>query len=394
MAQHPDQMKKIQIVLVSHQSKDRTEIISLLAEAAVQADLIVETSLPNLPPILNSHDVDVVISEIEFEKFSGLEVLATVRHKGYIPFLFIAEMFHPEVMVRAIQQGANDYLLRSELWRLPQAIERAITWSEQIVFQASASHQLVSYQRDENYAMLAAGFSHDLRNILQPLLFIPEILGTKRTDQKIQQLVNVVAECGRRGNEMAESLLTFFKGNYCRRSQISVNSLFQSVDVLLRTTMPEKVTLHMEVGHQSLSIYANFIQLQRCLINLGINAIQAMPEGGHLYFKALESPPNHLCIKVIDNGIGMSKEVLSHLFDPFFSTKPSGSGLGLISCKRIVESYGGQITVSSILKEGTQFTLELPMGIAQAVESLPKAVSLQDQSSMIFYDQKSSDCRC
>src|SRR6185312_16021687 len=130
----------------------------------------------------------------------------------------------------------------------------------------------------------------------------------------------------------------------------------------------------------------NHTELQQCLLNLCLNAIQAMPDGGKLRIETSQArldadfflpkeqtrDGRYLRISVIDNGPGMDQDVLQHLFEPFFTTKEGGTGLGLLSCKRIVASHGGLMRVVSKVGEGTAFHLYLPLGVEESdVGDLP-----------------------
>ncbi|MCC8493766.1 hybrid sensor histidine kinase/response regulator, partial [Xanthomonas hortorum pv. gardneri] len=143
--------------------------------------------------------------------------------------------------------------------------------------------------------------------------------------------------------------------------QVSVASLFQGVQMLLRSSLPDGVRLQMETIALDLTIEANYTELQQCLLNLGLNAIQAMPGGGTLILSADRHDDARVRMSVADTGVGMSDETRARLFSPFFTTKADGTGLGLISCKRIIESYGGSILVDSRLGEGTHFDMLVPM---------------------------------
>ena len=129
--------------------------------------------------------------------------------------------------------------------------------------------------------------------------------------------------------------------------------------MLLKSSLPERVSLQVEVADAELSLEANYTELQQCLLNLGLNAIQAMPAGGALSISAASAlgadGSEQVRILVRDTGVGMDADTQAQLFSPFFTTKSDGTGLGLISCKRIVESYGGRIGVDSTPGVGTCF---------------------------------------
>jgi hypothetical protein len=150
---------------------------------------------------------------------------------------------------------------------------------------------------------------------------------------------------------MAESMLSFVRGSRKPSERIEIDGLFDAVALLLRSNVPDAVRLELQVQDEGLVVDANYTELQQVMLNLAFNAIQAMPNGGRLSLTASHAGQRdgvdwmHIC--VADEGIGMDADTLSHLFNPFFTTKADGTGLGLISCKRIVEGAGGSIHVSS-----------------------------------------------
>jgi CheY-like chemotaxis protein len=163
---------------------------------------------------------------------------------------------------------------------------------------------------------------------------------------------------------MAESMLSFVRGARKAREPVPVGELFQAVQVLLQGSLPDKVTLDLQPPASPMDIDANYVELQQVLINLCLNGIQAMPAGGTLTLSARQvedAAGVGVCICVADQGVGMDEKIRKQLFTPFFTTKEDGTGLGLMSCLRIVEQYQGRIDVDSTLGQGTTFSVILPM---------------------------------
>jgi CheY-like chemotaxis protein len=193
------------------------------------------------------------------------------------------------------------------------------------------------------------------------------------------RLGNLVRDCGRRGLEMVHSMLSFARGAR-RAERVRVGTLMSAFNLLMQGSVPRSVAMELAIDDPELAFEGNHTELQQCLLNLCLNAIQAMPDGGNLrieasqqrlaedFFLAEEEPRAgcYLRISVIDSGPGMEKAVLEHLFEPFFTTKEAGTGLGLISCKRIVASHGGVMRVDSKPGTGTRFDLYIPLDELEA----------------------------
>lgn len=368
----------IDVLLVEDSPEDAELLCDQILEAGLQARFQRVDSREGLRRALDEFSPDIVLSDLSMPGFSGYEALAMVRERAEpVPFIFVSGTMGEETAVEALREGAADYIIKHNPTRLPAAVARAIREFRNEAERARVERELIRAQRLESMALLAAGLSHDLRNILQPLLIVPDLLKGKTDDPQLRQLANVVAECGRRGHEMAESMLSFVRGSRKSSERVRVGQLFQAVQLLLGSSVPHGVQLRLDVPDGELAVQANYTELQQCLLNLGLNALQAMPEGGELSLSAAavrsEDGNPWIRFSVADTGIGMSADTLARLFTPFFTTKPDGTGLGLSSCKRIVESYGGRIEVSSTPGRGTRFDMFLPAqaATAEVEESTP-----------------------
>ncbi|MEO8366691.1 MAG: ATP-binding protein [Pseudoxanthomonas sp.] len=356
---------QVRVLQVEDSEMDAELICMQLLDADLQAEFLRVDSGEALRRAIGEFKPDLVLSDLSMPGFSGYEALGIVRECAPgVPFIFVSGTMGEETAVLALQRGASDYILKDKTARLPAASARAIREARSELERERVQKELLRSQRLDCLAMLAAGLSHDLRNILQPLLIVPDLLSMHSDSPKVRKLGDVIAECGRRGHEMAESMLSFVRGSRAARERIPVASLFQAVQLLLQGSLPRQVRLQVDPVPDGLMIDANYTELQQCLLNLCLNAMQAMPEGGVLTLaadRAELAAIEYVRIRVSDTGIGMDAETQAQMFTPFFSTKSDGTGLGLMSCKRIVESYQGRIELRSQLGQGTTFELMLPV---------------------------------
>ena len=352
---------RVRVLFVEDSPEDAELLQSQLEEAGLAADFMRVEDEPGLRRALAEFGPDIVLSDLSMPGFSGHDALRIVRsHCPRLPFIYVSGTIGEDVAVAALREGANDYILKHSSARLPAAVERALREARTEDERQRAERELMRTQRLESLALLAAGLSHDLRNILQPLLIVPELIAQRSEDPRLRQLAAVVAECGRRGHEMAESMLSFVRGSRRGNEHFRVADLFHAVELLIKGSLPRTVRLEVRLAEPELALRANYTELQQCLLNLCLNAIHAMPQGGRLELAA-EGRGQEIRLSVRDTGTGMEPGTLSQLFTPFFTTKPDGTGLGLVSCKRIVESAGGRIEVASVPGEGTCFDLWLPV---------------------------------
>ena len=349
-------------VLMVEDVPEEAELMSgQILDAGLHAAFQRVESAEQLARALRTYAPDIVLSDLSMPGFTGFDALRMVRQSDpELPFIFVSGTKGEDTALAALQHGANDYIIKDQPARLPSAVARAVGDARAARERRRVESELMRAQRLESLSLLAAGLSHDLRNILQPLLVVPDLLKARTDDPQLHRLADVIAECGRRGHEMAESMLSFVRGSRKPSERVRIAHLFDAVELLLRGSLPESVSLHVRVDDATLAVDANYTELQQVLLNLALNAIQAMPGGGRLFLHA-GGDADGLRITVQDEGIGMDADTLARLFSPFFTTKPDGTGLGLMSCKRIIEACNGSIAVESTPGRGTCFVLRLPM---------------------------------
>lgn len=317
----------------------------------------------------------IVLSDLSMPGFSGQHALELLRKRDEdLPFIFVSATLGEDAAIEALRNGATDYILKQNPARLASAVRRALDEAESRRASRRAESELIRAQRFESLAMLAGGLSHDLRNLLQPLLLVGDSLQDYQDDPRLARLGKLVRDCGKRGLDMVHSMLSFASGAR-RAEQVRLGALLSAFDLLMQGSVPHTVSMELVIDDPELSFEGNHTELQQCLLNLCLNAIQAMPDGGDLRIEAAqtqltedfflpEEQPRlcrYLRISVVDSGPGMDQKVLEHLFEPFFTTKEAGTGLGLLSCKRIVSSHGGVMRVDSVPGRGTRFDLYIPL---------------------------------
>ena len=236
--------------------------------------------------------------------------------------------------------------------------------------------QFLRAQRMESIGTLAGGIAHDLNNVLSPILMAVDMLQLKTTDEASRKWLDVLRTNAERGGNMVRQVLSFARGVEGERVALQPKHLIKEIVKILRETLPKSIEINFNLPKDLWIISADATQMHQVLMNLCVNARDAMPEGGSISIKAenvfvdenyarmhLEAKPGRfVMISVADTGPGMSPEIQSRIFEPFFTTKEmtKGTGLGLSTALTIVKSHGGFINVYSELHKGSQFTLYLP----------------------------------
>lgn len=246
--------------------------------------------------------------------------------------------------------------------------------------------QFYRAQRLESVGTLASGIAHDLNNVLTPILVISQLLRLPQFNlAESQEMLQVVEESARRGANMVKQILTFTSGSGGERTTVEVAPLLQEVIKVVQQTFSKSITVCEAIPAQFLNqVFTNATQLHQLLMNLCVNARDAMPNGGTLTLTVENFEANeifaqmnldarvgqYVLITVTDTGTGIAPEVRDRIFDPFFTTKSpgQGTGLGLSTVLGIVRSDGGFVQVASEVGQGTQFKVYLPAIKTEALQ--------------------------
>jgi PAS domain S-box-containing protein len=236
--------------------------------------------------------------------------------------------------------------------------------------------QFLRAQRMESIGTLAGGIAHDLNNVLSPILMAIDMLQLKATDETSKKWFEVLRSNAQRGGNMVRQVLSFARGVEGERVALQPKHLIKEIVKILRETLPKSIEINFKIPDDLWIISADATQMHQVLMNLCVNARDAMPDGGSISIKAenvvvdenyarmhLEAKAGRfVVISVSDTGPGMSQEIQTRIFEPFFTTKEmsKGTGLGLSTALTIVKSHGGFINVYSELHKGSQFALYLP----------------------------------
>jgi PAS domain S-box-containing protein len=242
----------------------------------------------------------------------------------------------------------------------------AIYMVEDITERKRAQAALIQTEKLAIAGKLAASLAHEINNPLQSVIGCLGLAQeTLSEGQDATEFLKVGLEELRRVARIVAQLRDMYRPSMPEEMQhANVNALLKQVLTLSRKRCEEQ---GVEVVWQMVPDLPSFLvvpdQIRQVFLNLVLNAIDAMPQGGRLHIRATGTDrPIGIRISFTDSGMGIAADVLPHIFDPFYSTKPSGLGLGLFISKDIVEQHGGRIEVEREEAEGTTFTVWLPAG--------------------------------
>jgi PAS domain S-box-containing protein len=281
---------------------------------------------------------------------------------------------------RPLLVSSNWSLVRDKAAR-PRAF---LIISTDITEKKSLEAQFIRAQRMESIGTLAGGIAHDLNNILAPILVSIDFLRAdlKESSEGLESL-ETLEICARRGAELVKQVLSFARGLEGERMTVNVAHLAREVVHMLEDTLPRSISLRFGASRDLFTVSGDSTQLHQVVLNLCVNARDAMPAGGNLEV-SLENvvlddtyasmnvdarPGPYVMVQVTDTGGGIPPEIRERIFDPFFTTKEvgKGTGLGLSTSLTIVKSHGGFINVYSEPGKGTKFKVYLPSNASPVV---------------------------
>ena len=327
---------------------------------------------------LASKKWNIVICDYSMPHFSGMDALKLLRDTGSdIPFIFLSGTIGEDTAVAAVKLGAQDYLMKDNFKRLLPAIQRELDELTRRRERKRMEEQIQQLQKFEAIGRLAGGIAHDFNNALGVILAwtqlgydeLPPGSPTRAKFQAIREQAQTTAG-------LTKQLLAFARRQVLQRQNLDLNDLITQTARLLRTAIGESIDLKVVLAPDLHTVTADPTQIDQILMNLCLNARDAMPNGGRIVietqnititeeFRRIHSygvPGDYVLISISDSGIGMDRATLDHLFEPFFTTKEMGrgTGLGLATTYGIVKQHDGFINAYSEVDKGTTFRVYLP----------------------------------
>lgn len=236
--------------------------------------------------------------------------------------------------------------------------------------------QFLRAQRLESIGTLASGIAHDLNNVLAPIMMTAQLLESQMQDERSRKLLPMLISNAKRGANLVNQVLSFTRGLEGERTVLQLKHLIIEIQQIIKETFPRSIEVMIRIPPNLWTVSGDATQLHQVLMNLCVNARDAMPDGGTLTILAENflvdenyarmnidaKIGSYVVVTVIDTGTGIPPEVLDRIFEPFFSTKQTGqgTGLGLSTVLGIVKSHGGFVNVQSKPGHGSQFQVYLP----------------------------------
>jgi two-component system, cell cycle sensor histidine kinase and response regulator CckA len=290
------------------------------------------------------------------------------------------------------------------------AVEKLVIVNRDITERKQLEEQLYRSQKLEAIGRLSGGVAHDFNNLLGLMIGYSEALQDRiPPDDPYREAVDEIQNAGKRAAALTQQLLAFSRKQVLEPRILSVNTIIQDIEKMLRRLLGEDIEMQLVLSPNTCSVKADRSQIEQVILNLVVNARDAMPDGGKLIIETgnwkldrstvlrhpYVIPGPYAMLKVTDTGCGMDAELQSHIFEPFFTTKEKGkgTGLGLATAYGVIKQSGGYIWVDSEVGKGTTFRIYLPEVSAAAetvheVKATPR-IAPERRTILLVEDERS-----
>ena len=360
-------------------------------------------------------DHDVYLIDYRLGIDNGLDLLRHMVASNHpAPIILLTGQGDRDVDIEAMRAGAADYLVKSEI--NPQLLERAIRYAlerkREQEQRLNLENQLRQSQKMDAIGQMAGGIAHDFNNILTAIISyagISKHLLAK--DHPVHERLEGIEDAVKRAANLTRQLLAFASRQSTSSQAVNLNQLTINISRLLRRLISADIELVTDLATDLAIIQADSGQLEQVLVNLVVNARDAMPDGGTLTIRTgnvyLDEEDarkyldivvgEYVLLSVCDTGVGMTPELRSHIFEPFFTTKEKGrgTGLGLATCYGIVKQSKGAMLVDSVVGEGSCFNIYLPCVVEDDAERplIPQKKRSSTGAETILFAEDEDDVR-
>lgn len=393
---------RVRVLLVEDSPTD----VLLFRDAAAGStqysfEITVAARLAEALDLLETGTFDVVLTDLGLPDSQGLEALRLLRSRsGDVPIIVLTGLDDELTGVSALHEGAQDYLVKGELSE--RGLARAVRYA---IDKRLIQNQLRLSQRMEAIGQLAGGIAHDVNNMLTIIQSNAQVISEATDPVMIAESAKEIQEATVRGARLTRQLLTFSQRGVMTPRPLNLWEVIDGFDRMLRRILGETIRLDIRQRAAIPVVDADIGMIEQVLLNLAVNARDAMPAGGNLIIRlasvsltAAEAklvhgayPGTFVCLAVEDTGSGIAPEHLPHIWDPFFTTKDvgKGTGIGLATVYSIADQHRGWIQARSTLGVGTTFELFLPVSSVPPIPATPETLVICGAETILYAEDDS-----
>jgi two-component system, cell cycle sensor histidine kinase and response regulator CckA len=382
MAATVSNRKQLKVLLVEDSPLDADLLAASLDDAGYEASIERVQTSQEMRAALERSDWQVILSDYSLPAFSAPEALAIAQElQPHIPFIIVSGTVGEDTAVTALKAGASDFLVKGRLTRLVPAIERELRDASvrraRELERGALEDRLRQSQKLEGIGRLAGGVAHDFNNLLTVIIGYTEmVLDQIGPDKPISKDLEEIRSASNRAVALTRQLLAFSRKQTLNVVTMELNGIIASMRNMLERLISEDIVIRSHFADDLPPILADRAQVEQVVMNLVMNARDAMPRGGVVTIKTLVvdartvesathesvAPGRYVGLIISDTGQGMDDATQARIFEPFFTTKGAGegTGLGLATVYGVVQQLNGHIAVVSHVGQGTTFSLYFP----------------------------------
>ena len=373
----------LRVLLVEDSEPDAELLLAELSNAGYHVVAHRVQTAEEMRAALTRDAWQVVLADYGLPSFDAPAALAITHElKPDLPFIIVSGTVGEDAAIAALKAGASDFVAKSRLARLVPAIERELRDAdlrrEQARERDALAEQLRQSQKLEGIGRLAGGIAHDFNNLLTAIIGYTEmVLEQIGPDKPISQDLMEIRKASDRAVALTRQLLAFSRKQTLRVAAMEPNAIITDMGNMLQRLIGVDIDIRFELAPGLPPILADRVQMEQVVMNLVMNARDAMPKGGVITIATTVvqadavtavvhepvAPGAYVGLRFTDTGLGMTEETRRNIFEPFFTTKAPGlgTGLGLATVYGVVQQLGGQIAVRSAVGQGASFHIYFPV---------------------------------
>lgn len=363
-----DILKEFAILFVEDEA-DIRERLAVLLKRRVKSLYIAVNGKEGIEQFVE-HKPDIVVTDINMPVMNGLEMAEKIKRiDENVPVIVITAYNDQNFFIDSIEIGVDRYILKpvivKDFLKVITDVAVSLRQKREVELLRKA---LDDSMRLQSVAQLTKGLSHNFNNILVGIVGYAGLIRMKLShieDKEIPEILNyldTIEKSADRASELIRHLMTFSDRIECEKKDIHINEVVRHVVEIIKLSFPQNIRIETSLSDSLPYINADSNKLEQAILNVCINAKEAMPEGGELKIETFSNVEGIVAIKITDTGCGMDERTKRMMFDPFFTTKGlvSHLGLGLSITMSIIRQHNGFIRVDSAEGKGTVLTIHLP----------------------------------